>query len=394
MKRFLAVFLMLAILLTGLTVTANAATAGWKKDGDVWTYVKADGTLAENEWIKDGGKWYYFIGTAMAQNEVFVDSKTEKFYAADATGAMISNLWFEEKETYGDVTYTYWYYAGANGELVSGWKQIDGVWYYFYGAQKADKNWWPSMMTGLRIADWTEAGPISWFDSGKFYAFKPTGQMIVGWGQPYKEGGWVYGNADGSLVTSSWKKIDGKWYYFSPMGWMYYDEIVPFVNGKPADWEDAAKATLYAFNKSGAMVENAWYKYDYIWQDEEGNEHPGYSWYYAGKDGALQKGWLKDGGKWYYLDSIYGFMYSDDMYLMSDGKWYGFKASGEMVTGWYQFNDIWYYFKADGARAEKEWVKSGNSWYYLKEGGQMAKDEILTIDGKPYKFDANGVWVP
>jgi len=44
--------------------------------------------------------------------------------------------------------------------------------------------------------------------------------------------------------------------------------------------------------------------------------------------------------------------------------------------------------------AVKEWVKSGSAWYYLKEDGKMAKDEILTIDGKPYKFDANGVWVP
>ena len=47
MKRFLAVFLMLAILLTGLTVTANAASP-WAKDAaGKWTYTKADGKLAE-----------------------------------------------------------------------------------------------------------------------------------------------------------------------------------------------------------------------------------------------------------------------------------------------------------------------------------------------------------
>ena len=175
---------------------------------------------------------------------------------------------------------------------------------------------------------------------------------------------------------------------------MIRDGVVPFVNGEPGSWEDVAKATLYAFNKSGAMVENAWYKQEYVWTDEDGVKHTDYLWYYAGKDGALKKGWLKDGGKWYYLDAVDGSMYSDYMFEMSDGKWYGFKPSGEMVVGWYQFDDIWYYFKADGARAEKEWVKSGSAWYYLKEDGEMAKDEILTIDGKPYKFDANGVWVP
>ena len=80
---------------------------------------------------------------------------------------------------------------------------------------------------------------------------------------------------------------------------------------------------------------------------------------------------------------------------MDDGKTYYLDDNtGAMVTGWKKIDDVWFFFKDSGAMAVKEWVQSGSAWYYLKEDGQMAKDEILTIDGKPYKFDANGVWVP
>ena len=382
---------MLAILLTGLTVTANAASP-WAKDADgKWTYTKADGKLAEDEWIKDGGKWYYFIGTEMAQDEVFQDIKTEKWYAADADGVMISNLWFEEEweGEKGDdtkVTGSNWYYAGADGALVRGWKQMGKVWYYF----EEDTEFRPCMYSDC-------VDEIK----GKFYAFKHSGEMIVGWGQPWvsspwtitPDTNWVYANADGSLVEG-WKKIDGKWYlfsreigYYSPV--MLRNDVVPIKDGKIDI--DSESPTVYGFDKSGAMVENGWFRWEYTRKD--GSILYG-SWFYFGKDGAAKKGWFQDKGKWYYLSPYTGWMWTG-WATMSDGKdYYLDPTTGAMVTGWKQIDDIWYFFKDSGAMAVKEWVKSGSAWYYLKEDGEMAKDEILTIDGKPYRFDANGVWVP
>jgi len=366
---------MLAILLTGLTVTASAASP-WAKDADGnWTYTKADGKLAEDEWIKDGGKWYYFIGTLMAENEVFTDGKN--WYAADKTGAMVSNGWFQEK--FDD--YSEWYYAGADGALIKGWKQIGGKWYFF-------DDWAGSE---LKYKPWMASGSI-WTVNNTKYAFKPSGEMIVGWGQPFLGSqwydqtdvdnvtNWVYANADGSLAIG-WKKIDGKWYYFWKDGTMARNVVVWFNKGD-------SKYDAYGFNKSGAMIENGWF----MDPDTEGGTE---DWYYFGADGLSKKGWLKDKGKWYYLDADYGIMYHYGFELMSDGKTYYLDpTTGAMATGWKQIDDVWYFFKDSGARAEKEWVKSGSAWYYLKEEGEMAKDEILTIDGKPYKFDANGVWVP
>lgn len=295
MKRFLAVFLMLAILLTGLTVTANAATTGWKKQSNgTWTYTKADGKLATDEWILDGGNWYYFFGTTMA-SEQFVSWKN-KIYYCGKSGAMIANAW--HKETYED--WTTWFYAGA----------------------------------------------------------------------------------DGALVEDGWQLVDKKWYYFSgPV--MVSDTILPIEKGK-INWEEATEKTpVYIFDKSGAMVENGWYNVGDA-------TYP--VWAYA-KDGVAAKGWLQDGGKWYYLDPIYGWMWNGWYYDEAKKiQYYLDEKSGAMVTGWKKFGDYWYYFKDSGAMLEEDWVETNGKWYYLQEGGEMAVNTTITWKGKEYKVGADGAW--
>ena len=373
---------MLAILLTGLTVTANAASP-WAKDAaGKWTYTKADGKLAENEWIKDSGKWYYFLGTEMAQDEVFQDSKTGKYYAADADGVMVANLWFAEdwEEVWDGIKYTgtEWYYAGADGELVRGWKQIGKVWYYFC-ENKAVKPWMYSDTPEL-IKD-------------KWYAFKHSGEMIVGWGQPWvaspyystPDTNWVYANADGSLVEG-WKKIDGKWYLFSTeVGYynpvMVRNEVLPIKDGK-IDFE-SENAIFYGFNKSGAMVENSWF----LWESPYSGDS---YWFYFGKDGAAKKGWFQDKGKWYYLDTYSGAMQTGWITMNDGSKYYLDPTTGAMKTGWLQDGDNWYYLKDSGAMVKSDWVKSSGKWYYLKDTGIMAKSEKLVIGGKEYTFGADG----
>ena len=365
MKRILAVLLMLAILLCGLTVTANAASP-WKKDASgKWTYTKADGTLATDEWIKDGGSWYYFSGTEMVANDLmFIDGK---YYGFGASGAMVSNGWFEKKYApdADGIVWTDWFYAGADGAFIRGWKLVGGKWYYF----EDNTDYAPVMARGL------------WTINEKHYAFTQSGAMIVGWGQPWKgsayspnDTNWVYASKDGTLLKG-WQKIDGIWYYFDP-DW-------PVMAREGAWWfNDEAPYQVYCFNKSGAMVSNAWC-YDKWWE----------CWFYCGADGITKKGWFKDQGKWYYLEPNYGIMQSNRLIEMSDGKTYGFKKSGEMAVGWWEYEGEWYYFSTSGAMVEKQWVQTGAKWYYLKEGGMMAKSETLTIDGKDYTFGADGVWI-
>ena len=292
MKRFLVVLIMLTILLAGLAVPASAA-AGWnKQENGTWTYTKADGTLAQNEWIRDGGNWYYFNGTEMLENIK--------------------------------------------------WK-INGVWYAFNGNGVMASSGWTQCRSYYSLPD------LQWF----------------------------YANADGSLVTG-WKKISGKWYYFWPA--MAWDSVIWFNKAGVQDW-GAEDPDIYAFDVNGAMITNAWFR-DFT-----------KSWYYLGNDGRAVKGWIRDGGKWYYLDSKTGLMYCGSMYRMSNGKVYGFSTNGDMVTGWYQYDGDWYYFRDSGSRMENEWVLDGGKWYYLKNDGRMARNEKLTIKGKDYSFGEHGEWL-
>lgn len=266
MKRFLAVFLMLAILLTGLTVTANAATTGWKKQSDgTWTYTKADGKLATDEWILDGGTWYYFSGTTMVADGIWWVK--DKFYAFTKSGAMVANSWY--KETYEDETY--WFYAGADGALVEdGWQLVDKKWYYFWGIGMVSDTILP-IEKGEIVWDATEKTP--------FYIFDKSGAMVEnGW---YNLGDatypvWAY--AKDGVAAKGWIQDGRNWYYLSKSGIMW------------TGWynDETNKVWYYLDEKSGAMA-TGWKKIgDY--------------WYYFKDSGAeVENDWVETNGKWYYL---------------------------------------------------------------------------------------------
>lgn len=74
-----------------------------------------------------------------------------------------------------------WYYYGQSGKPVTGWQAINGTWYYFY----------------------------------------PSGEMAIGW---VNDGGtWYYMNGSGTM-TSGWQQIGGVWYFFKPSGAMAANE--------------------------------------------------------------------------------------------------------------------------------------------------------------------------
>ena len=394
MKRFLAVFLMLAILLTGLTVTANAETGWVKKDGN-WYYYKADGTLLTSDWVQSKGKWYYLGADGVMYYDGIWEIK-DKFYGFDADGAMAvgwySRKWNSEKWDGTPFVGTSWYYADKDGALVSGWKQIGGKWYYF--AKPEVESWVDEDGETYTYKTWPEMYAHDLYEiNGKYYAFKASGEMIVGWGQPWYEWpwatkpdtNWVYANADGS-VDKGWKKVDGKWYFFwTEYPYMARDTVVPITNGKE-DYE-SEKPVLYGFAKSGAMIENGWFRQEYQFRDGTTGYGP---WFYFGKDGAAKKGWLQDKGKWYYLNANTGAM-ETGWITMSDGnKYYLDPTTGAMKTGWFQEGENWFYFKDSGAMVKSDWVKSSGKWYYLKDTGIMAKSEKLVIGGKEYTFGADG----
>ena len=128
--------------------------------------------------------------------------------------------------------------------------------------------------------------------------------------------------------------------------------------------------------------------------DEEGWMITGWGqfegiWFYFNSDGAMQYGWQMIDGKWYYLDANYGNMYVNG-FLPVDGTYYLFNNDGSIHTGWYLENDNWYYFDNNGYIAEG-WKIINNEWYYFDpDSSIMSSNGWYSIDNIGYYFLPSG----
>lgn len=96
----------------------------------------------------------------------------------------------------------------------------------------------------------------------------------------------------------------------------------------------------------------------------------------------MKTGWLKTGGKWYYLDPSSGIM-KTGFYDVGASR-YCSNNSGVMLTGWRMVANKWYYFSGSGVMQKSRWV--GN--YYVGSDGVMATGTWI---GK-YHVNASGKW--
>jgi len=221
-----------------------------------------------------------------------------------------------------------------------------------------------------------------------------------------------------AYYENEWVQEDGNWYYYDYDGemlsggvrYVYCDE------------------TYCYFDNDGALdkSKNGWYKWE--------NSPNEYFWLYF-KNGYAFKGWLKDGGKYYYLAPVMlkggaRETYDNGTYAVyffnKDGTWnnkkngwvkqkvggeyegyqtywYYFKK-GKAVTGWKKIDGYWYYFTPEMSTGiqyvsssskyyafsgtgkwlsnKSGWYKSYGSWYYLKKG--VAVEGWKKVDGKWY----------
>jgi len=144
-------------------------------------------------------------------------------------------------------------------------------------------------------------------------------------------------------------------------------------------------------------VQPGWFKEDGKWfyLDEDCEAvvsdwvKDGGKWYYLDENGVMVTGWKKIEGKWYYFDTTSGAMKTG--WVQDGGSWYYLKSNGEMATGWIQDGGKWYYLRSNGTMYTG-WLKDGGKWYYLYPStGAMACSTSVEIDGKVYNFNASGV---
>lgn len=94
-------------------------------------------------------------------------------------------------------------------------------------------------------------------------------------------------------------------------------------------------------------------------------------WYHFGSDGYISLGWFADrDGRWYYLnplsDGTRGAMQTGWLTDSLDGnRYYLDPQTGQMVTGWVNIDDIWYYFaETGGGYSGWKWDAAAGAWQY------------------------------
>lgn len=142
---------------TSVTMSVNKDSANkWRYNSNIktWSYIKSDGTDANQEWVKTKyNEWYYFDKNGnMATNGWFSTSSKkenngEKYYF-DKDGHYLTNYWtydpygktwsyakndgVQANDQWVKSKYNEWYYFDFNGDMVTNsWFDTNGKIYYF-----------------------------------------------------------------------------------------------------------------------------------------------------------------------------------------------------------------------------------------------------------------------
>ena len=121
----------------------------WEKKGNHWYYVDNDGKAVNKQWI---GSYYIKADKTMAENEWIYDAKYNSWFYLDENGHYVENTWKDQyylksggymakNEWIFDSSYNSWYYLNEDGSYARNqWIQSNGKWYYVLSNGKMAKN--------------------------------------------------------------------------------------------------------------------------------------------------------------------------------------------------------------------------------------------------------------
>ncbi|MBQ3544528.1 MAG: hypothetical protein IJA34_06040 [Lachnospiraceae bacterium] len=204
---------------------------GWKQIGDKMYYINDKGVMV-TKWKQIDGDWYYFDTNGVMQTSRWIAGRN--YVKAD--GKMAVSEIVEGK-----------YYVGADGlwEKTTGWKEVDGNWYYFTLGIMQKSKW-----------------------IGNKYYVKADGTMAT---SEFVDNGNYYVNEDGVWVsTTRWLQIDGSWYYLKA------------GTVQKSKWVKVG-TDYYYFDANGVMQTSRWVSGKY----------------YVKEDGKMAVSEWVDGGKYY-----------------------------------------------------------------------------------------------
>lgn len=233
-----------------ITKTVNASGIGWQKSSKgEWYYSKNGKFVTGCQTI--GGKNYYFDYTGIMVKDQFVDgfgyfdksgelSKVEGWVFAEGVWTYIRNGKALESDTWG-LSGGVYKIEFSNNRQGPGFRHCnssvyqEGENFYYYDGVKglktavAFKNGWNKYLNKWYYVSNGKMAAGSVKIDGKWYYFEP--EMVKDNYRLVYEGkvGLIYFGSDGAMVTNTWKKIGGEWFYFGADG--YALEGIQYIDG-------------------------------------------------------------------------------------------------------------------------------------------------------------------
>ena len=197
--------------------TSSATTSGWVKQDGAWYYFDGNGNLVKNAWQ---GSYYLKADGKMAQSEWIYDSSYQAWYYLKSDGSYAKNAWQGA------------YYLKSNGKMVQGEWVYDSsyqAWYYLKSDGSYARNAW----------------------QGNYY-LKSDGKMAKGeWVYDATYQAWYYLKSDGSYAYSTWQGN----YYLKSNGKMAVNEWVDggrYYVGADGVWKEGQASTAFSSNDSNS----------------------------------------------------------------------------------------------------------------------------------------------
>ena len=365
----------------------DLGTSRYVQVNDNWYYVNAEGKILKGEQTIDGVQVNFDPYSGMQTKGGFVDSRGQlisekkhntyerpsKFYDNNS-GALVKNQYFNNNGK--------WYYADAQGNILTGPQTIDGVHVYFddYGVQAK----------GI-IAD------------GYFYDKDSGVRQDVPRDQFVKVGDKLY--YFDSKGQKGNKTIDGKDYYILNNGEILRDSFEIYGSFPYHDKETGA-----AVNKTGFLqVGKDWYYIDANGTKARGlKEIDGKLYFFSNNPmnkyetheqvrGQLARPYFyisfpnrAEDNPTYYFDAETGAAVTNQ-FIYADGHWYYFGKDGKALLFDQVVNGQHLYFDYEGKQVKGDFVTDyKGTRYYDENSGELVTNQTRTINGVTYHFDENG----
>lgn len=134
-------------------INPNILRGTWVSIDGGWMFRQTDGSYVKNRWGLADGLWYYFDGEGWMLTGwqsiggrwyYLCTTETAGVNPGMKEGAMLTGWYF-------DLIYQKWFYFDATGAMATGWREIDGKWYYFNPISDGTLG---AMVTDRRIDGW------------------------------------------------------------------------------------------------------------------------------------------------------------------------------------------------------------------------------------------------